>query len=78
MPVEGGFYQWVKAGLGSSGDTKRASGHGPAPWVDMAIYPVLFADYLSETYVPHAAAGDTVFFSSGRPSSTCTGWSHSW
>ena len=61
MPIEGGFYQWVKAGLGQFWGYQDGFWSWTATWVDMAIYPVLFADYLSETYVPRAAAGDTVF-----------------
>ena len=65
MPVEGGFYQWVKAGLGNFWAYQEGFWSWMCTWVDMAIYPVLFADYLAETYVPRASAGDTVFFSVG-------------
>jgi amino acid transporter len=47
MPVEGGYYQWVKRGLG----LRFAWYEGWWTWlytfVDLAIYPVLFVEYLS-------------------------------
>ena len=45
MPVEGGYYEWVKRGLG----TQWAFMEGCWTWlysfVDLAIYPVLFVEY---------------------------------
>src|SRR5450432_1775381 len=45
MPVEGGYYEWVKRGLG----LKWAFFEGWWTWlysfVDLAIYPVLFIEY---------------------------------
>ncbi len=45
MPVEGGYYQWVKRGLG----LRWAFFEGWWTWlytfVDLAIYPVLFVEY---------------------------------
>jgi amino acid transporter len=45
MPVEGGYYEWVKKGLG----IKWAFMEGYWTWlysfVDLAIYPVLFVEY---------------------------------
>jgi len=47
MPVEGGYYQWVKRGLG----LRWAFFEGWWTWlytfVDLAIYPVLFVEYAS-------------------------------
>jgi amino acid transporter len=47
MPVEGGYYQWVKRALG----IKWAFYEGCWTWlytfVDLAIYPVLFVEYAS-------------------------------
>ncbi len=47
MPVEGGYYQWVKKGLG----LRFAFYEGWWTWlytfVDLAIYPVLFIEYAS-------------------------------
>ena len=65
MPVEGGFYQWVKVGLGPFWGYMEGFWSWETTWVDMAIYPVLFADYLAQTYVPQAAAGKLVFFNLG-------------
>src|SRR5579875_3040069 len=50
MPVEGGYYQWVKCGLG----LRWAFYEGWWTWLytfaDLAIYPVLFVTYLSFFY----------------------------
>src|SRR6195952_3462169 len=47
MPVTGGYYQWVKRGLG----LRWAFYEGWWTWlytfVDLAIYPVLFVEYAS-------------------------------
>ncbi len=46
MPVEGGYYQWVKRGLG----LRWAFYEGWWTWLytfaDLAIYPVLFSEYI--------------------------------
>ncbi len=47
MPVEGGFYFWVKQGLGEFAGFAEAYLTILYTAVDMAIYPVLFAGYLS-------------------------------
>src|SRR5215470_11317349 len=47
MPVEGGFYFWVKEGLGAFAGFAEAYLTLVYTAVDMAIYPVLFAAYLS-------------------------------
>lgn len=65
MPVEGGYYQWVKAGVGEYGAYQEGFWSWLTTWVDMAIYPVLFADYLAVTYLPKASAGAVVFFQLG-------------
>ena len=64
LPVEGGYYYWVKVGLGRWAGYMEGSWSWLTTFVDMAIYPVLFADYLSN-YVPGVAAGATVLFSVG-------------
>jgi len=55
MPVEGGYYQWVKRALG----IKWAFYEGWWTWlytfVDLAIYPVLFVEYAS-FFFPQIAA----------------------
>src|ERR1700750_2942567 len=47
MPVTGGYYQWVKRALG----LRFAFYEGWCTWLytfaDLAIYPVLFVEYLS-------------------------------
>ena len=52
MPVNGGYYQWVKRALG----TRWAFYEGFWTWmytfVDLAIYPVLFVEYAS-FFFPH-------------------------
>ena len=47
MPVEGGFYFWVKEALGPFAGFAEAYLTILYTAVDMAIYPVLFASYLS-------------------------------
>ncbi len=47
MPVEGGFYFWVKEALGPFAGFSEAYLTILYTAVDMAIYPVLFAAYLS-------------------------------
>ncbi|HVN88398.1 MAG TPA: APC family permease [Candidatus Binataceae bacterium] len=47
IPVEGGFYFWVKAGLGPFAGFAEAYLTILFTMVDSAIYPVLFATYLS-------------------------------
>ncbi len=55
MPVEGGFYFWVKRSLGPFAGFAEAYLTLLYTAVDMAIYPVLFAAYLS-FLVPLSAA----------------------
>src|SRR5579864_6709663 len=56
MPVEGGFYYWVKEGLGPFAGFVEAYLTLLFTAVDTAIYPVLFAAYLSYL-VPLGPAG---------------------
>lgn len=46
MPVEGGYYAWVKRALGPFWGFQEGWWSWLASFVDMAIYPVLFATYL--------------------------------
>ncbi len=64
LPVEGGYYQWVKAGLGQFWGFQEAFWSWLTTWVDMAIYPVLFADYLA-VYWSEVAPGATIWLSLG-------------
>jgi amino acid transporter len=45
MPVEGGFYYWVKQALGPFWGFQEGWWSWLTTFVDMAIYPVLFVDY---------------------------------
>lgn len=47
MPEEGGYYVWVKKGLSPFWGFQVGWWSWLMSFVDMAIYPVLFADYLS-------------------------------
>jgi amino acid transporter len=45
MPVQGGYYYWVKTGLGPFWGFQEGWWSWVTSWVDLAIYPVLFVDY---------------------------------
>jgi amino acid transporter len=45
MPVEGGYYYWVKEALGPFWGFQEGWWSWLTSWVDMAIYPVLFVEY---------------------------------
>jgi amino acid transporter len=47
MPVQGGYYAWVKRGLGPFWAFQEGWWSWLNSFVDMAVYPVLFAKYLS-------------------------------
>jgi amino acid transporter len=47
MPVEGGYYYWVKRSMGPFWGFQEGWWSWLTTWVDMAIYPVLFVDYSS-------------------------------
>ena len=47
IPVRGGYYAWVKKALGPFWGFQEGWWSWLTSFVDMAIYPVLFADYLS-------------------------------
>jgi amino acid transporter len=47
MPSQGGYYVWSKRALGPAGAFCQGWWAWLTTWVDMALYPVLFADYLS-------------------------------
>ncbi|MEV6341897.1 APC family permease [Actinoplanes sp. NPDC051851] len=50
LPQEGGVYQWVKQGLGSFWGFQEGALFWITSWVDMAVYPVMFADYLARLF----------------------------
>ncbi|MGA5535069.1 APC family permease [Mycolicibacterium nivoides] len=64
MPTEGGTYVWAQRALGNFVAFESGILRWLNSWVDMAIYPVLFASYLSTLFVP-ATAGHTVIASLG-------------
>jgi amino acid transporter len=45
MPVQGGYYYWVKVALGPFWGFQEGWWSWITSWVDLAIYPVLFVDY---------------------------------
>lgn len=45
MPIEGGYYYWVKIALGPFWGFCEGWWSWVTSWVDMAIYPVLFVEY---------------------------------
>src|SRR5436190_15092155 len=47
IPAEGGYYAWVKRGLGPFWGFLEGWWSWLSSFVDMAIYPVLFAKYLA-------------------------------
>jgi amino acid transporter len=47
MPINGGYYQWVKTGLGIRAGFLEGWWSWIFTFVDLAIYPVLFVQYLS-------------------------------
>jgi amino acid transporter len=47
MPVPGGYYQWVKEGLGPFWGFQAGWWAWVASWFDLAIYPVLFVEFAS-------------------------------
>ncbi|MFL5766154.1 MAG: APC family permease [Bacteroidia bacterium] len=55
MPVTGGYYQWVKHALGLRFGWYEGWWTWLYTFVDLAIYPVLFTEYL-EFFFPSAAA----------------------
>ena len=53
MPEEGGYYVWVKRGLSPYWGFQVAWFSWLMSFVDMAIYPVLFANYLSALMIQY-------------------------
>jgi amino acid transporter len=57
IPAEGGYYAWVKRGLGPFWGFLEGWWSWLSSFVDMAIYPVLFAKYLAALLTDHAGIG---------------------
>jgi amino acid transporter len=67
MPVEGGYYHWLKVAFGPFVGFMGGWMNWVVSWVDVAIYPVLAAYYLGY-FIPALREGATiggVFISSG-------------
>ncbi|MFG3101348.1 APC family permease [Streptomyces sp. NPDC048182] len=64
IPVEGGFYHWVKRGLGDFWGFQSAMLTWLCSFVDMALFPLLFANYL-QSVVKAVAPGRHVLLSLG-------------
>ena len=62
LPLEGGYYSWVKIGLGAFWGFMEGMISWVTSWLDTALYPVLFVDYLA-TWFPDLQRGNHVVFS---------------
>ena len=62
LPLEGGYYAWVKIGLGAFWGFMEGMISWVTSWLDTALYPVLFVDYLA-TWFPGLQRGQHVVFS---------------
>jgi len=65
LPVEGGYYHWVKKGLGKFWGFQQGVLQWVCSFVDMAAYPVLFTSYL-QSLVASVAPGKHVLFTLGN------------
>jgi amino acid transporter len=59
MPVEGGYYHWVKSAFGPFAGFMAGWNNWVVSWLDVSIYPVLAATYLSY-FIPALDTGTTV------------------
>ncbi|WP_173009969.1 APC family permease [Mycolicibacterium sp. P9-64] len=64
IPEDGGQYVWAKRGLGSFWGFQAGLLRWINSWVDMAIYPVLFASYLAILF-PAATKGENTLLRIG-------------
>ncbi|MET8829904.1 APC family permease [Streptomyces sp. NPDC004610] len=64
IPEEGGYYHWVKRGLGRFWGFQQGMLQWICSFVDMALYPVLFTSYL-QSIVADVAPGKHVLFTAG-------------
>lgn len=65
IPQEGGYYHWVKRGLGRFWGFQQGMLQWICSFVDMAVYPVLFTSYL-QSLVAAVAPGAHVLFTLGH------------
>jgi len=61
LPLEGGYYAWVKIGLGAFWGFMEGMISWVTSWLDTALYPVLFVDYLATWFPPLQRGNDVVF-----------------
>jgi len=66
IPIEGGFYQWVKRAWGDFAGYQEGMINWVDSWVDMALYPVLFSSYLGQIW-SKANPGADVFYQLNIP-----------
>lgn len=59
MPVEGGYYHWVKRAFGPFAGFMAGWNNWVVSWLDVAIYPVLAATYLAY-FFPILDSGATI------------------
>ena len=59
MPVEGGYYHWIKPAFGPFAGFMAGWMNWVVSWVDVAIYPVLAAYYLGY-FIPALREGATI------------------
>lgn len=62
LPLEGGYYAWVKIGLGKFWGFMEGMISWVSSWLDTALYPVIFVDYLA-TWFPDLQRGNHVIVS---------------
>lgn len=61
IPLEGGYYYWVKAAMGPFAGYVEGMSSWLTSFLDTALYPVLFVDYLA-TWFPQVARGQHAVF----------------
>lgn len=60
MPVEGSYYHWVKRAFGPFAGFMAGWNNWVVSWLDVAIYPVFAASYLSY-FIPALDSGANIF-----------------
>lgn len=60
MPVEGGYYHWVKKAFGPFAGFLAGWNNWVVSWLDVTIYPLLAVYYLS-FFIPALSDGATIF-----------------
>ena len=60
MPAQGGYYHWIKRAFGPFAGFLAGWNNWVVSWLDVSIYPVLAALYLS-AFIPALSQGTTLF-----------------